>query len=343
MNSKGKMNERAVVVTKDMLFAPSLEEQAAKLGGTCEYLWRPTERNPRLLVYSTSLARDGDHRILAQRYLQNRNGSLSVNWRENPSTTVISTSNRLNAGWKTLGEVNLLECDTPLSVEDSRIIEYTSVSKLLLATVWPFTQESKRGPNRAVTSQALISLDNELRVNSLYFPRRGHNGEDGLYEKNWMPIPSTSDFTYSLDGEHIVYNFRTSATYRTHGISWSFGEIHGGSQWVLCGSLLVAAFHSSLPIRKDNINGIPHAGRYYFVGMAFAHPTPPYRIVGFTPEPLLLSSALNPRVDNGTICLFVSGLVTDGDWLEMGVGVNDGASAIVQIPFESVRERIRVL
>lgn len=332
---------RYVSVTNGMLFSPSLESQASSLGGKCEYLWSPGQPDPDVIVNNTGLARLGGHTIVAQRCLQNRNGTVTVNWRENPSTVILRSRAGIHGDWRTLGTISLLDADPPLSIEDARIISFTERSKLLLAAVWHFNQASTTGPDRAVTSQAVIELDHDYTISSINFPNIGGNRLPGHYEKNWMPISDSDYFTYSLNGKHSVFKLNGRQRYQSTGIAWAYGDIHGGSQWVHHDSVLLGFFHSSISVKASEINGLPTKGKYYFVGAVQANPQPPHNIIAFTPTPILWSSVRNPRVLNGPISLFVNGLATYGDWVEISMGVNDAASALVRFPYESLRRHLR--
>ena len=334
------MTESMQIATEQMLYSPSLPIQIASLGGSCRYLWQTASANPNVLYNNTSLFRDGSQLVVAQRRLMNLNGQVTVEWRDNPSSIVLVSKSHPAAQWSQLGTVNLLDQDPSLSVEDARIVNFTADSKIMLAAVWHFQPNAGAAKTRAVTSQALIGLNSNYEVTHLTFPNIGDNLSETKYEKNWMPILGTNYFSYTLHDRHIVHNYMEFESYETLGINWAYGAIHGGSQWVRDGSTMLGIFHSSIAIDTSWQGAIPHNGKYFLIGAVRAESEPPFRLLAYTPSPLLWSSANNPRVRNGSILLFVNGLaIHEGD-AELALGVNDAASAYVRIPLKEINKRL---
>ena len=323
-------------VAEAMLHAPSLEDQALAMGGYCEYLWRPQGVNPSVVINNTSLAVCGDSQFVVQRRLQNRNGRLTVNWRENPSTLLIRKRGVDDVDWATLSEVSLLESDPALSLEDARILQFDNQNRRFIAATWEFSEPPRRGVNRVVTSQAVISLDCDFGILDVRYPNVGDNLVSNAYEKNWMPIPDSDNITYSLSGSHIVRGLWSEESFVSPGLQWEFGEIHGGTQWVRQGDSMLGVFHSSRPISESSWRGVAHNQKYFVLGAALAQASPPYRILAATAKPLFWSSPENPRVANGSILLFANGFAIDGSTALLSMGVNDAASAVVSLPLEAV-------
>lgn len=327
--------------TDEMMLSPSLESQALELGGHCEYLSEPSHCAPDVVLNNMSLMRTNRGLIVAQRRLQNRNGEVTLDWRENPSTILLRLRANEATSWKTLSEITLLNDENPMSVEDARIVDIGDHGGTLLAAIWPFEPKSSGGPHRAVTSQAWIALDRDWKVKGIRIPAIGDNRSPTRYEKNWMPMIDIPFFSYSLNRTHCVYSLDGSERYVSPGLTWSFGEIHGGTQWVPEGGTRLGIFHSSLPIAADSWAGMPHNQKYFVLGAVRAELDPPFRIVAYTPQPILWSSVRNPRVRNGSILLFANGLSVRGSNVEIAVGVNDAASAIVRLPLRSIESLLQ--
>ena len=326
-----------------MQFAPPLEEQAIALGGYCEYLSIPESANPDVLLNNTALAIWRDSHIVVHRRLQNRNGRLTDRWRDNPSTLLIRKRSPAESSWVTASEVSLLDSEPVLSLEDARVLQFDDQARRLIVAVWEFSQSTRTGAHRAVTSQAVVSLGQDFGIQSLELPNIGHNLSPTLYEKNWMPIPNSEHVTYSLDGLHTVRALWGPESFTSPGLAWEFGEIHGGTQWTRQGENMMGIFHSSRPIDGSEWRGIRHNKKYFVLGAVLAKAHPPYRIVAYTPEPLFWSSPRNPRVDNGSILLFANGFAVDGSRALLTMGVNDAASALVSFPLEAVYGRLRAI
>ena len=310
-------------------------EQVAALGGDVRYLWVPRNAKEPVLYFSTSVYRPcgEDSLIVAQRRVQNRNGNLTVSWRENPSTLAISRLNLASGEQEFLAEVSLLE-EFGLSLEDSRILDFRSGKLSILGTVWSFN-EITSGPNRSVAHQAIVQLDEVWAVESVTLPSIGFNTDPRRYEKNWMPHLGSSRISYTLGPRHVVDDLLSGERHESRGIPWDFGEPHGGTQWLPVGGSLVGLFHSSTTVESEGTTS-----PLYFIGAARIAGNPPYEVLEVTSEPLLVASASNPAVPGSSDVLFASGIAQHENQFLIGLGVNDAASALITVPQRVIYERL---
>lgn len=308
----------------------SLEAQVSRLGGEVVYLWKPSADLEPTLLYSTSIVgTEVSGRILvAQRRLQNRNLRLTADWRENPSTVMLSWYEPERGVHEFITEISLLE-QYGLSLEDVRLFDSSESGVALVGAVWPIGGPLE-GPDRAVTDQAIVRLDSEFNIASLDVLPIGFNGNPRHYEKNWTPWLGESRVSYSLSETHVTYDLGSLRATHGSGIRWEFGEPHGGTQWLSVGDTSVCIFHSSF------VRASSSGYRSYVLGAARASNFAPYDILEVTSEPLLIASTQNPRVVGSNEVLFASGIARKNGSFLVGIGVNDAASALVGIPEESL-------
>lgn len=307
-----------------------LESQVTRLGGEVTYLWRPGADFEPVLLYNTSIVgtEDSSRVLVAKRRLQNRNLRLTQDWRENPSTVMLSWYQPELGVEKFIAEVSLID-QYGLSLEDVRLFDYSESGVSLIGAIWPVGGPLD-GPDRAVTDQAIVRLNAEFQIDSLNVLPIGFNGDSRHYEKNWTPWLGESRVTYSLSETHVTYDLESLGATYGRGICWEFGEPHGGTQWLTVGDTSVCIFHSSL-VRE------PSTGlRTYALGAARASTFAPYNILEVTPKPLLVASLENPRVVGSSEVLFANGISQHQGAFLIGLGVNDAASAIVRIPEEAL-------
>jgi predicted GH43/DUF377 family glycosyl hydrolase len=109
-------------------------------------------------------------------------------------------------------------------------------------------------------------------------------------------------------------------------LNWDYGIIRGGTPPVMTdnGDEYLTFFHSRLPDEK-------HRWRYYMGAYAFES-QPPFRITRITTEPLLAGSSADVWSKDKPLVVFPCGSrLKDGKWL-VTMGVNDLASAWIEIP-----------
>ena len=126
-------------------------------------------------------------------------------------------------------------------------------------------------------------------------------------------------------------------TYVTHESSqdWIFGEPRGGTPPVLIGSEYWSFFHSSLPwAGKGKL-------RHYHMGVYAFEAKPPFRITRMTSRPILSGSHRDVLAEKKPLVVFPCGaIIKDGEWT-VSLGVNDLASAWIEIPHEQLLKLVQ--
>lgn len=314
--------------------AESLERQIVRLGGKLTYLSTPQSSGSRVLRHSTSIILDGNQVLVAQRAIQNRNGKLTVDWRDNPSTIIISRLSRDGLSTTDEIELSLLEL-TGQSLEDVRLMTVAPDEISLIGAVWDYRNWVENGI-RAVTSQAILTLNRSGHINKIVYPNFGMNFSAKEYEKNWVPILDSSLMVYSLGPTLKIFDLQDNSSVESPGITWDYGEPHGGSQIIDVGPYKIGLFHSSMPIERRSVGSLSIASRTYFVG-AFAMDTDnPHSLIAFSSEPLLTASLRDPMISNSTAVVLPHGLLFQDERLLISFGVNDAASALASLPISPI-------
>jgi hypothetical protein len=308
-----------------------IKSQIEKLGGLV-YLWSsPNTINDSTILCNTGIVKvNRSQYLVAQRLIYNRNGKLTINWRENPSEIVLSYLNIDNFKLEFCNTISLLE---EYSIEDPRL----SISENGIE-LWVSRWKLKH--DRATTDQIVILLDNDLSLENINCPQIGLNNKVG-YEKNWLPIIYTNYFVYKINETHQVYDRFKLKLFQTSGIKWEYGEIHGGTPCVeIENGQYLSIFQSSLPIEISEYESITVSKRYYFIGAYIFSKYPPFKILKYSKNPILYSSFKNSIILNSPCCLFPTGLTISGGSLILTLGINDCSSACAVIPLESLLDKL---
>lgn len=314
--------------------AKSLERQIVGLGGNLTYLSTPQSSGSRVLRHTTSIICDGDQVLVAQRAIQNRNGKLTLDWRDNPSTIFISSLSQ--DGLSTTDEIqlSLLEL-TGQSLEDVRLMTVAPDEISLIGAVWDYRNWVENGL-RAVTSQAILTLNRSGHIKKIVYPNFGMNLSAKDYEKNWVPILGTSLMVYSLGPTLKIFNLQDNSSIESPGITWDYGEPHGGSQIIDVGPYKIGLFQSSMPVERSTAGSLRISSRTYFVGAFVMATESPNALIAFSSEPLLTASLHDPMVDHSTACVVPQGLLFRDERLLISFGVNDAASALAGVPIAPI-------
>lgn len=158
-------------------------------------------------------------------------------------------------------------------------------------------------------------------------------GKDAGMEKNWLWFfhQDSLHLVYQAN-PHIVCRFSPAGVFEQEfntenpEIKWDYGTIRGGTPPVLTadGDEYLSFFHSSLPSETKH--------RRYYMGAYTFESQPPFRITRMTVEPLLAGSDQDICSDTKPLVVFPCGSrLKDGKWL-VSLGVNDLASAWIEIP-----------
>lgn len=272
--------------------------------------------------------------MVAQRAIQNRNGKLTLDWRDNPSTIIISSLS--DDGLSTTDEIelSLLEL-TGQSLEDVRLLTVAPNEISLIGAVWDYRNWVENGI-RAVTSQAILTLDRSGQLKKIIYQNFGKNLSAKDYEKNWVPILDTSLMVYSLGPRLKIVDLQDNSIVESAGITWEYGEPHGGSQIIDAGPYKIGLFHSSMPIERRSVGSLSIASRTYFVGAFVMDAANPHSLIAFSPEPLLTASLKDPMIDYSGPAILPQGLLFRDKRLLISFGVNDAASALATIPVSPI-------
>ena len=192
--------------------------------------------------------------------------------------------------------------------------------------------------------QCLGSFDDKWDCSKMDYPKLG--GSPGMldmiydkkkYEKNWLPFlhDNRLHILYKANPWHVVgYGLTWSdrQSYNGEGVSWSHGDVRGGTSPVKVGDRYFTFPHSSLPWR----------GRYrrYYAGAMSFDAAPPFTPRMITPEPILQGSQNDPWAQRKPLVVFPCGaLYRNGTWL-VTLGINDMKAAWVEIPHEDLVKRM---
>lgn len=186
--------------------------------------------------------------------------------------------------------------------------------------------------------QALFSFTEDWTPINRYDPRYAGNGGNVYQvtrnEKNWL-------WFFYNDEPHMIYlsePFRVVrfanpnwpvGEWETPGPKWKWGDIRGGTPPVLVDDLWWSFYHSSNPAPE------PVTRRYYMGAYAFEN-KPPFRVVRCTKKPLLTGSRNDPWAPKKKAVVFPCGAIYEKDSWLVSLGVNDMASAMIQIPHKDL-------
>jgi predicted GH43/DUF377 family glycosyl hydrolase len=173
----------------------------------------------------------------------------------------------------------------------------------------------------------------ERRIDPVYGFNGASIGKDTGAEKNWLWFfhQDQLHMVYQMS-PHIVSRFsldgKCEQEYKTFEkpLDWKYGTIRGGTPPILTddGNEYLSFFHSSLPDEKYH--------RRYYMGAYTFESQPPFRIMRMTTEPLLVGSEADIWSKDKPLVVFPCGSrLKDKKWL-VTMGVNDLASAWIEIP-----------
>lgn len=157
------------------------------------------------------------------------------------------------------------------------------------------------------------------------------------YQKNWL-------FWIRANRLHLLYksdpwtvaefgnSWQEKRVYVNEGAKWHAGEIRGGTPPVLVDGRYITFFHSSNPWRGNY--------RRYAMGIAAFSPEPPFELIAYTKEPILLGSQNDPWGQRKPPCVFPVGAVLNGDKWLLSLGINDMKAAWLEIPHQDVLKRL---
>ena len=184
-------------------------------------------------------------------------------------------------------------------------------------------------------------ISNE-RIDPVYGNNGNTIGKDIGAEKNWLWFFHQDNLymVYSTD-PHIVCRFSPGGVfeqeYKTENpkpLDWKYGTIRGGTPPAMTkdGAEYVSFFHSSLP--DDTYH------RRYYMGAYAFESQPPFRITRYTPDPLLAGSPQDIWFKGKPLVVFPCGSrLRDEKWL-VTMGINDLASAWIEIPHDDLQKRM---
>lgn len=221
--------------------------------------------------------------------------------------------------------------------EDPRVVIHDG---RMLVSCCNFTW-AKNGWSGAHQMVAHVDPDDGWKVLKQYHPVYGGNGEAlGLnkgHEKNWI---------YYVDGGGLSMVYSTSPFVRVHwrdgfvepeelkfewdSSLWGYGEIRGGTPPVLVDGLYYTFFHSSTP-------WVGPKRQYHMGCMTFKEFG---GIKSITPYPLLTGSSHDRWGWPKPACIFPGGCLVDKDLFYIAFGVNDLDCGWVEIPFDSLKQKM---
>lgn len=313
---------------------PSLPQQLGELGKVTESAY-PSGRHDRIVRTNPSIIHLGQDILLVERLDAIRSGSPTREWRRNSSQLRIWLINKVSRHRQILNTISPRdELGGLRSHEDPRLnlrgdsLEIWCASRSLAHQTGPIRQE-------------ILRLNKSLDVEHIVVPT--HFGNDSVpYQKNWSPVAGSDKFVYWLNGKHIVSDlFDQTKTYESKGLSWEFGEIHLGTPSLQMGGTFLAFFQSS---REDDfLKTQTESGAYnsrYFLGAYEFSAIPPYEILRWTPNPLLIGSLNNPHRTGSPACLFPSGMIIEEDNILLSLGINHAGWAIVRFDRKALVSRL---
>ena len=219
------------------------------------------------------------------------------------------------------------------SLEDPRLFLFNN--ELWISYVqsdWP------RNPTCVTKYGKLVDHGKEWQIENVQHPKHGLNDGTAL-EKNWCPFVHDGKLHYlytSNPHQSIIEMSGGNVTNVHHSDMpyWPWGQIKGGvvAATPYNGHLL-RFFHS----RLDN-EPSPYPWRYY-IGAAMLEPTPPFKTVAVSREPIVRASALdhysqaerNKCLHYKTKIVFPSGLIEVGAEWHLSAGINDSAIEILKL------------
>jgi hypothetical protein len=157
-------------------------------------------------------------------------------------------------------------------------------------------------------------------------------------EKNWLWFMHGGELhmIYETAPVHEIVRFtgnlgvvRAYKTKEHEGIFGKWGQPRGGTPPVLVNGEYWSFFHSSIPWKNEK--------RRYFMGAYAFEANPPFRVTRMTVKPLLAGSQNDPWEEGQPLVVFPCGAIhRNGLWF-VSMGINDMASAWIEIPHDDLR------
>lgn len=205
-------------------------------------------------------------------------------------------------------------------------------------TYLSFCNFSWKGRTWTGAHQGLAVVDDKWQALKRYGINYGQNG-DGVArntgnEKNWLWFfHEGKPHLIYLSDPHTIARFSPEFVFEGEHITankskWDFGLIRGGTPPVQVDGEYWSFFHSSLPWTS-------HKRRYFMAAYSF-EARPPFQMRRISRRPILIGSWRDPWAMSKPLVVFPCGSrLKDGKWF-ITLGVNDMASAWIEIPHEDV-------
>ena len=313
---------------------PSVLEQIQKAGATFKVFPQIFQEKNQLLT-ATSICDYGGQILVAQRLLSMKSGSVTENWRQNSSCIIISELELDGLNLVPRKLVKWARKAENISLEDPRIFVYQGKLQ-----IWAMA--GKFVPPPTSIRQVILTMNSDFEIIDYRFPAFGRNGGLG-YEKNWCPIIGTGMFVYKTNHEHVVIDLDSNIVHSSKGLSWQYGDFHGGTQVITVNNQYMMILHSSLEVPHVMMKQENLSARQYFVGAYTFEKTPPYRILQFTPEPIFSGSYQDMVLPGSPACIFVTGAMNSRrkDSVLLTMNINDCQSVIVDMPVSSILMKLK--
>jgi len=306
---------------------PTLKNLLSKKNWSSSYL--DSDKNfPDILLTNPSIIEFQGRVIVAQRKLNNISGKLAFSWRENRSSIVLHYLSIETGMTDFIKEIDVSMISNFCSIEDPRLNIFNAKLEIW-ACGWKFSKS-----NQVIIQQVLIKLDKNFDVES-YIVFDEYDDMEYIPEKNWQPILNSDLYIYKAQHEHIVISRSSKKRYISKGLSWDFGEIHGGTQVIEHKGVNLCFFQSSLPLNAADTNNNQFPSKY-FVGAYCFEVEPPFKIIEFSSKPIIEASFDNKAIHGSPAVLFPSGLMSHNNEIILSIGVNDCSSFILRIPHNEI-------
>ena len=289
--------------------------------------------HPRVLNTNPSVIEFNNKILVATRKLKNLSTKLAFSWRENKSSIVLQYLNLDSKKGEIVREINPEITGKFHSLEDPRL--NVNNGKLeVWACGWHFSQTK-----RVIIQQILITLDQDFAIEGYEI---FDQYEDNIYvpEKNWQPILQTSYYIYKAHQQHIVINRNTNNKFISKGLSWKYGDIHGGTQAIEFNGNRLCFFQSSLQMNPSEVTKTQFPSKY-FMGAYIFENKPPFKILKHTKHPIIQASFDNPSVYGSPAVIFPSGILNYKNEIIISIGVNDCSSFILRIPEKEIKDLLK--
>lgn len=203
-------------------------------------------------------------------------------------------------------------------------------------------------------NQGLCSLDENLKVDHIWYPNYGFNhnnaiiktkrcyNEQGAFieyrprngiEKNWTFFEHKTKLygVYHIEPHEIILikerNKPKLISKIKNNIIWDYGQLRGGTPPIQVGDEYFSFFHSS---KRENNVLIYHMGVYAFKAR------PPFKITRISKIPLLSGDLLDEKRPPHLAVVFPCGVIFKDNKWTISYGYNDYASKLITFTHEEV-------